>query len=667
MHVRHHRPPAGPARRLRRVLSAVVAAALAVPVLLLGAAPATAAGFAVTGAPSIASSAWVGTPLSVSFDGMTITPAVDSYRVSWHWSDGTLRAAYELRGTDPVVGASYTPSTTDLGKSLYADVLLRGANGELYATGTNLTGAVALRGFDDAPTLAVTGSGVVGEPLTVGGTGAWSPAPDDVQYVWHRYPVDAVVASGTGPAAATYVPTVDDIGSTFYVVATASRWDRVDNTQTSTASTTVHLGSFAGVERPTVTGTGVVGSSFTATLDVTGTTPAPASVDFQWYRTDGTPVAGATSATFTPGLDLLGEPLYVVATLRAPGHQDFVTLGSDYSATVSPGSFEGVARPVVTGSGVLGTSFTATLDVTGTTPAPASVDFQWYRTDGTPVAGATSATFTPGLDLVGQPLYVVATLRAPGHHTYVTLGSDYTRTVSLASFAPGAAPVLTGHHVLTGTLTATLDTSAWTPRPQSLTYRWFLADGTPVAGETGATLRPTAALVGESVYVEVTAHAEGYQPYVIASAPSGKIAAATAAVSQPVVVTGSTVTVEVWGLLPDTDYALELHSTPAALGTFRSSSQGVLRATVALPAGTALGAHSVVVLLDGAEVARVGITVTATGVAPTVPVATAAPTAPAAATAALATTGAGDATALLAVVALLLVVGTAAARVGARR
>ncbi|MBO9569882.1 MAG: hypothetical protein J7503_13810 [Cellulomonas iranensis] len=663
MHARPHRPPTGRTRRLRRVLSGVLAAALAGSALLLGAAPATAAGFSVAGAPSIADSAWVGTPLAVSFAGMDISPAVDSYRVSWHWSDGTPRAVLESPDTD------YTPTAADLGRSLYADVLLRGANGELYAIGTNLTGAVALRGFDDVPTLAVTGSGVVGEPLTVGGTGDWWPTPQDVEYVWHRYPVDAVVASGTGPAAATYVPTVDDIGSTFYVVATASRPGYADNTQASTASTTVHLGSFAGVERPTVTGTGVVGSPFTATLDVTGTTPAPASVDFQWYRTDGTPVAGATSATFTPGLDLLGEPLYVVATLRAPGHQDFVTLGSDYSATVSPASFEGVGRPVVTGSGVLGTSFTAALDVTGTTPAPASVDFQWYRTDGTPVAGATSATLTPGLDLVGQPLYVVATLRAPGHHDYVTLGSDYTRTVSLASFAPGAAPVLTGHHVLTGTLTATLDTSAWTPRPQSLTYRWFLADGTPVAGETGATLRPTAALVGESVYVEVTAHAEGYQPYVIASAPSGTIAAATAAVSQPVVVTGSTVTVEVWGLLPDTDYALELHSTPVALGTFRSSSQGVLRATVTLPAGTALGAHSVVVLLDGAEVARVGVTVTAPGLPPATPAApvAAAPAVAAPAAAALATTGAGDASALLAVVALLLVGGAAAVRVAARR
>ncbi|MDQ0425729.1 hypothetical protein [Cellulomonas iranensis] len=659
MHARPHRPPTGRTRRLRRVLSGVLAAALAVPALLLAAAPATAAGFSVVGSPSIASSAWVGTPLSVSLAGMDISPAVDSYRVSWHWSDGTPRAVLESPDTD------YTPTAADLGRSLYADVLLRGANGELYAIGTNLTGAVALRGFDEVPELAVTGSGVVGEPLTVDVTGAWSPTPDDVEYVWHRYPVDAVVASGT----ATYVPTVDDIGSTLYVVATATRSGYASYTRISTASTTVRLGSFAGVVRPTVTGTGVVGSPFTATLDVTGTTPAPASVDFQWYRTDGTPVAGATSATFTPGLDLLGEPLYVVATLRAPGHQDFVTLGSDYSATVSPASFEGVGRPVVTGSGVLGTSFTASLDVTGTTPAPASVDFQWYRTDGTPVAGATSATFTPGLDLVGEPLYVVATLRAPGHHTYVTLGSDYTRTVSLASFAPGAAPVLTGHHVLTGTLTATLDTSAWTPRPRSLTYRWFLADGTPVAGETGATLRPTVALVGESVYVEVTAHAEGYQPYVIASAPSGTIAAATAAVSQPVVVTGSTVTVEVWGLLPDTDYALELHSTPVALGTFRSSSQGVLRAAVTLPAGTALGAHSVVVLLDGAEVARVGVTVTAPRVAPATPAApvAAAPAVAAPAAAALATTGAGDASALLAVVALLLVGGAATVRVAARR
>ncbi len=85
----------------------------------------------------------------------------------WHWSDGTPRAVLESPDTD------YTPTAADLGRSLYADVLLRGANGDLYAAGTNSTGAVALRGFDDVPTLAITGSGVVGEPLTVGGAGDW--------------------------------------------------------------------------------------------------------------------------------------------------------------------------------------------------------------------------------------------------------------------------------------------------------------------------------------------------------------------------------------------------------------------------------------------------------------------------------------------------------------
>lgn len=566
------RPSGAVARRVsgaRRALAAVLATALTGALAVLGAGPAAAAGFTVSGTPSVSGSAYVGQAVTVSLDAMTIDPAPTSVVVNWFWVDGTQLA-------DDSTDLQYVPTSADVGQSLYAQVWLHGPSGETYVDYSNWTGAVAVPGFTSVPTLAVTGTGVVGSPLAVVETsGSWSPTPDSLTYTWYRYPSGTQVAEGTGTAAETYTPTTDDIGSTLWVEVTAARTDTVTNVQQSTASTTVHLGSF-----------------------------------------------------------------------------------------------DGVGRPTVTGSGTVGTPFTATFDTTGVTPAPASVTFQWFTVDGTPVAGADSATFVPGLDLVGQPLYVQATLTAPGHQTYLTLGSDYTRTVSLASFTPGAAPVVVGRNVLGGSLTATLDDSAWSPQPTSLTYQWFAADGTPLAGETTATLLPVPALVGLSVYVVVTAHADGYQPYVIASAPSGRIAAPALATSTPTAVSGDTVDVEVWGLLFDTEYTLELHSTPVVLATVRSSAEGVIRTTVTLPAGTPAGEHHVVVLLDGVAVASVPITIAAAPVVTPVvstPAAAATPAAADPAVRALATTGADGTQGLLAVVALLLAAGTAAVRVSARR
>lgn len=562
-----------PVARRRRPLTRVRAALTAALVLaagLLTAGPAAAVPYAVTGTPTVPGSAWLGQPLTVSLAAVEVTPTPLTTAVDWYWSDGTQL-------TDDRTDLVYVPTEADLGKSLYAAVWFGDGTTETHVVGTNMTGAVATPGFDTTPSYAVTGSGVVGQPLTLTATGAWSPAAETLTYVWHRYPVDAVVASGTGSTFATYTPDADDIGSTLYVVVTATATGRVSNTQTATASTTVHLGSFDGVGRPTVSGSGLVGDPFTADFDTAGVTPVPDSVGYQWYRTDGTPVAGATSATFTPGLDLLG-----------------------------------------------------------------------------------------------QPLYVQAVLRAAGHHDYQTLGSDYTRTVSLRSFTPGAAPQLVGRHVLTGSLTATLDTAAWSPQPESLTYQWFTSDGTPVPGATAATLLPTRDLVGQSVYVVVTAHAAAYQPYEIASAPSGRIAAPTIAASTDSAVAGDSVTVEVWGLLPDTEYTLELHSTPVFLATARTSGEGVLRVTVDLPAGTPAGDHRIVVLLDGVAVTSVPVTVAAAPADPeapaAAPAAAAAPTA--ARPAALATTGADDAGGLLALAVLALVAGAAAVvvrRVAARR
>jgi hypothetical protein len=57
---------------------------------------------------------------------------------------------------------------------------------------------------------------------------------------------------------------------------------------------------------------------------------------------------------------------------------------------------------------------------------------------------------------------------------------------------------------------------------------------------------------------------------------------------------GSTFTLTVTGMTPNSDVEIYLHSTPVLLGTFRSDAQGVVTATVTIPLGTEVGTHHLV-------------------------------------------------------------------------
>jgi len=73
---------------------------------------------------------------------------------------------------------------------------------------------------------------------------------------------------------------------------------------------------------------------------------------------------------------------------------------------------------------------------------------------------------------------------------------------------------------------------------------------------------------------------------------------------------GGTIVVRGSGLAADSDAVrVELHSTPQVLGTASTDASGAFELTATIPASTAVGAHSVVVFVDGVEVARTSVTV----------------------------------------------------------
>ncbi|MBM7829321.1 hypothetical protein JOE59_000026 [Agromyces cerinus] len=79
-------------------------------------------------------------------------------------------------------------------------------------------------------------------------------------------------------------------------------------------------------------------------------------------------------------------------------------------------------------------------------------------------------------------------------------------------------------------------------------------------------------------------------------------------------VPGGRITVVGESLAPGTDgFAVELHSTPQTLGSATTNSDGGFTFTGTIPAATPAGAHTIVVTIDGVEVANSSITVAAAG------------------------------------------------------
>ena len=147
--------------------------------------------------------------------------------------------------------------------------------------------------------------------------------------------------------------------------------------------------------------------------------------------------------------------------------------------------------PSISGTARVGEQLTAS---TGAWRPNASESLQWFAA-GKPIAGATGTTLTPTPEQRKKRLSVkvVATKKwyVDGEAT-----SDRTIKVQRGRFERRSAPEVTGTVQVGHTLTTTR--GGYSPAPDSTTIQWY-ADGEPVEGATGRTLRLRPALVGARI------------------------------------------------------------------------------------------------------------------------------------------------------------------------
>lgn len=164
------------------------------------------------------------------------------------------------------------------------------------------------------------------------------------------------------------------------------------------------------------------------------------------------------------------------------------------TATVAP-SIGGVAK--------VGKSLTAT---PGTwTASGLTYGYQWLRA-GSPIQGATSASYTAVVADLGKALTVRVTTSGAG----LPAG---TATSAPVTIGVGDAPEALSTPVITGTprpgKELEVSPGTWSLEDLEFGYQW-LRDGTPVAGATGPTYDVTDADAGSAIGAVVTATRSGY-------------------------------------------------------------------------------------------------------------------------------------------------------------
>jgi hypothetical protein len=340
----------------------------------------------------------------------------------------------------------------------------------------------------------ISGIPQVGAMLTTS-NGSWTNNPNTFIYQWNRDGLPITFPAGAGHAS-SYFAVSADVGHSLSVTVTAGNPMGLGPPVTS-VSTAIVTGLIPlNTTLPVISGTAQVGQTLTATNGAW--TNIPTSFAFQWNRGGGA-IAGAIASTYVPVAADIGAVLTVVV------------IASNMSGASSPATSAGTALvidiiptntsvPIISGAAQVGQTLTASAGVW--THSPTSYAYQWNRL-GTPIAGATGASYVPVAADIGSTLTVsVIATNSGGPSSSAT--SVATAAIIAAGMVPSnsALPVVSGTAQVGQTLSTTNGT--WTNSPSSYTYQWNRA-GVAINGATVATYIPIAADIGSAITCSVIA------------------------------------------------------------------------------------------------------------------------------------------------------------------
>lgn len=255
---------------------------------------------------------------------------------------------------------------------------------------------------------------------------------------------------------------------------------------------------------PTITGEGKVGSRLTAK---TGAWDTGVTFAYQWLRA-GTPISGATTATYLTVSADLGKALSVQVTGSKSGYKSETKTSS--GITIALPKFAKSAKPVITGAAKVGSSLGVN---TGAWDSGVAFAFQWLR-NGAVISGQTGTTYIPTGDDVGKSIAVRIVGTKTGFQT-ATLESAAV-TIKASKLVKTGSARFSGTTKVGKTLTA--DAGTWDTGVK-VTYQW-LRNGASISGATKSTYKLTSADNGKNITVAITGTKLGFET--VTKVSSGK-------------------------------------------------------------------------------------------------------------------------------------------------
>jgi hypothetical protein len=354
-----------------------------------------------TARPSVAGIAAVGKQLTAQ-TGTWASSGALTYAYQWYRCDASGAACLSIHGA---VSATYTVVARDAGQTLGLAVTATDPSGTDTAY-ASLVGPIAPARalLESTVQPAVTGTATVDQTLEVS-TGAWSPTPAKLSYVWQRCNPNGRLC--TAIAAATrnsYTVSATDVGHTL-VALVQGTFGTTTQAALSTASAPVAAAAAVGPTPalgPTVAGIEQEGQRLSISPGIWKSEGAVAYA-YQWYRCDEqgahcNSVHGATAADYRLTARDVGETIGV--TERAT---DATGTAIAYTSLAGPVAASGAALAAVVQASVSGqpkAGATLTAGATTWTAKPGATTYVWLRCNAngrvcTAIPGATAATYTP--------------------------------------------------------------------------------------------------------------------------------------------------------------------------------------------------------------------------------------------------------------------------------
>jgi len=406
---------------------------------------------------------------------------------------GTVSYQWMANGT-AIAGAtnsSLTLTQAQVGKALS----VRASYTDLQGTTESVTSAstAAVANVNDIPTGAVSISGTAsqGQTLTITNTLADADGLGRVSYQWM-----ANGAAITGATGTTLALGQAQVGKA--ISAKASYMDALGNAEIVSSSATAAVTNVndAPTGMVTISGTVAQNQTLTAThtlADADGLGP----VSYQWTA-NGAAIAGATSSTLALTQAQVGKAITVKANY-SDGFGAAESVTSAATAAVANVNDAPTGTVTINGTPTQNQTLTAAntlADVDGLGP----VTYQW-QANGAAIAGATSSTLTLGQAQVGKTISVKASY-TDTLGTAESVASAATAAVANVNDAPTGIVSISGTSTQNQTLTAT-NTLADADGLGAVGYQW-LANGSVIAGATGATLSLGQAQVGKTISVKAS-------------------------------------------------------------------------------------------------------------------------------------------------------------------